>query len=87
MLEELGIPVKLTLKWDNTAAITIATLEAAWRSRHFGVRALALKEQVESGTLEIVYVDTKNQDADCLTKCLPGPVLSAFLSRYYAGVR
>ena len=85
LMEEAGMRVSLQLWWDNTAAISIATLGSSWRSRHFGVRALALKEYIDRDVMKVGFVPTRDQAADVLTKCLPGPLLLGFMQQYYVG--
>ena len=85
-MEEAGMRIRLQLWWDNTAAISIATLGSSWRSRHFGVRALALREYIDRDVLTVQYIPALQQAADILTKCLPGLLLLSFLRRFYVGV-
>jgi len=40
--------------------------------RHIRIRYHWIKEKIQSGDIKIAYVDTKNQLADCFSKCL-GP--------------
>ena len=59
-----------TLTWeDNTAAVALSgsnTYHA--RSKHFGIEWYQTKERVERGEMEILYIPTREQLADVLTK-------------------
>ena len=59
-----------TLTWeDNTAAVALSgsnTYHA--RSKHFGIEWYQTKERVERGEMEVLYIPTREQLADVLTK-------------------
>ena len=78
LIEELGIATRLRVKIDNTSALSITELGGSWRSRHYSVRATAIRELVELNELKLEYVSTKLQLADCLTKAAQAPVLKFF---------
>ena len=60
---------------DNQAAIAIMHGEGKYENRkHLAVRALWCQSLVGS-VMDVLYVSTLEQVADCLTKCLPGPAL------------
>ena len=55
---------------DNKAAIATIAGRGAWRSRHYSLRASALRDQILAGTLAIIYVQSLQQVADIFTKGL-----------------
>ena len=55
---------------DNKAAIATIAGRGAWRSRHYSLRASALRDQILAGTLAIIYVPSLQQVADIFTKGL-----------------
>jgi hypothetical protein len=58
---------------DNASAIRLAsTANIPKKSRHILLRYHFIKFAIESGAIEIHFIETKNQRADCLTKTL-GP--------------
>ena len=74
--EELGIPqpTTSTIYCDNQAAIAIAHhLEFHARTKHIDIAYNFLRDLVESGTLDIVYVPSRENLADLFTKGLPKP--------------
>jgi hypothetical protein len=57
---------------DNQACIRLAANpEAHARTKHIDIRFHMIRDYVEQGAVEVVYVDTNNQVADMLTKALP----------------
>eukprot|EP00961_Rhodomonas_salina_P127762 1722481-Rhodomonas_salina.5 len=45
------------------------------KDKHINVRVYRLREFVQDGIMELYYVSTHEQAADCLTKSLPSEVL------------
>ncbi|KAI9905230.1 hypothetical protein PsorP6_013904 [Peronosclerospora sorghi] len=73
MLKDMGIEQKTATQiWeDNQGEIALAK-NAGYNSRtkHVDIKHHFTRENVENGTVQIDYVDTKNQLADLLTKAL-----------------
>ena len=58
---------------DNESAILLArNPESHKGSKHIEVRFHYIREQVQKKKIDIIYVDTKNQLADVLTKAVDG---------------
>jgi len=76
LLEGLGYTQEepTVLYSDNQSAI-ILTRDAQFhaRSKHFDVQNHFVREKVESGVVDIIYVPTDNNIADVFTKALPKP--------------
>ena len=69
LLEEWGCRFEhVCIKVDNTAAITIATDGANWRTRYFGVRGSRINHEIQCGTLKLDHEPTHKMLADSLTK-------------------
>ena len=62
-------PIKLLC--DNKAAITNSEEGSSWRSRHYLIRAAALREARIKGLCHVHFVCSADQLADFLTKYLP----------------
>lgn len=74
LFEELNLPLPetSTIFSDNQAAVSIAHHpEFHARTKHIDISYHFLRDLVESGTLNIVYINTKNNLADLFTKGLP----------------
>ena len=76
LLEGLGYPQEepTVLYSDNQSAITL-TRDAQFhaRSKHFDVQNHFVREKVENGIVDIIYVPTDDNIADVFTKALPKP--------------
>ena len=72
ILSDFRIPAPtVTILCDNTSAINILKYPVLHsRTKHIELRYHFHRELVESGTLQISYVSTKDQLADFLTKPL-----------------
>lgn len=66
---------------DNYGALQVAKNLETKRSKHYDVKYHFLKELVWDGKLKLVYVDTKNQLADGLTKALPRVAHEKFVNQ------
>ena len=82
LLEDFGHSVSLRMLWDNKSSLTIAQLGGTWRSRHYAVRAQAVRELLHFRALELDFVGTELQWADVLTKALAGPAIAAFIAYF-----
>ena len=74
LLEGLGYSQEkpTVLYSDNQSAITL-TRDAQFhaRSKHFDVQNHFVREKVENGVIDIIYIPTDNNIADVFTKALP----------------
>ena len=65
----------VTVFEDNQAALNLATTQRLTsRTRHYHVRWHFFWQAVRDGKLDVVYIATREQEADYLTKGLPAPV-------------
>ena len=63
---------KTTVYEDNAAALSIATNQRLTsRSKHFSVKYHHFWESVKNGEIKVEKIDTKEQNADYMTKGLP----------------
>ena len=66
-----GNSVRATVHEDNTSALRLATeQQITARTRHYHVRWHFFWKEIRDGNIEVVYVETTNQQADFLTKIL-----------------
>ena len=62
---------------DNSGALEIARLpKMRPRTKHINVKYHHFREYVERGEIEIYAIKTTDQQADLLTKNLPGPMFA-----------
>ena len=72
---EIQQPETLTLFSDNQAAISISHHpEFHARTKHIDIAHNFLRDLVESGMIEIIYIQTWENLADIFTKGLPRPL-------------
>ena len=74
LLNELGIPLPstLTIFLDNQAAVSIAHHpEHHARTKHINIAHHFLRDLVQDGTLNLVYINTQDNLANIFTKSLP----------------
>jgi hypothetical protein len=74
IFEDLGHSMygPLSMMVDNQTAIKQSTTTMDLKtSRHIGLKQHYLRQQCNEGTLALEYVNTHDQLADALTKCLP----------------
>ena len=65
--------MRVTVWEDNTGALTLANLEPGRmtpRSKHYGVKYHWFREHLKPNCIEVVKIDTDDQQADILTKAL-----------------
>ena len=66
--------VKCTVFEDNSGALELATVpKMRPRTKHINVKYHHFREWVSSGRVKVMQVATEDQQADLLTKNLPGP--------------
>jgi hypothetical protein len=63
-----------TLRIDNQGALRLAKNPSTHqRTKHIDIKHHLIPELIEGGTIDLRYVATGKQQADILTKPLPGP--------------
>jgi hypothetical protein len=84
VLQSMGIKVKLPIvvRVDNVGAIFIGTnVTVSQRSKHIDVRYHFVREYVHEGFIRIIFVRTKDNDADIFTKNLSGELHNIHASK------
>ena len=74
LLREMGVVLTETtiLYVDNTSAIALVkNSKSCVRTRHIERRYLKIRELIDSGHIDVRYVNTTENTADVLTKALP----------------
>jgi hypothetical protein len=73
LLEEIGIPegIPTPIYEDNTACLKFAeTLQVSNRTKHLEIKYFHIKQIMNWGEIILIYIPTKDQVADALTKPL-----------------
>jgi hypothetical protein len=88
LLQELGFkqinPTKLYV--DNKSAIQICnTLKADSKVKHINIRIHYIREQINAGNIELIFIPTTHNVADVLTKPLPKAAYVAYRNRLLHG--
>ena len=78
---DLGIPMKLELRTDATAAMGMSRRLGVGKIRHLDVALLWVQHQVRSGECVLRKVPGTENPGDALTKHLSGPDLRGHLQR------
>lgn len=71
VIESMGFEVKLPMKLyvDNVSAIELAkNYSTSGRTKHIDVRFHYIREMIEQGMLELVFVPTNSNTSDIFTK-------------------
>ena len=71
LIEDMGIKVKtpIIVRMDNVGAMYIATNPSTnTRTRHIDIRYHFVREHVENGVIQIIFVRTDENTADIFTK-------------------
>jgi hypothetical protein len=77
---ELEVPIFIF--GDNTAAIALAKNPVFHqRTKHIDIKHHFLREHIKAGTIKLMYVDTKQNVADVLTKLTSAPVFNSLVSQ------
>jgi hypothetical protein len=72
----LDLPLKMNI--DNMGAIDFSKNgRSSARSKHINFRVHFLRSLHKDGTIELRYIDSKNQEADIFTKALPREIFEA----------
>lgn len=83
-LEDLGVKVEgpTPILCDNSSAINISKNPVQHsKTKHIDIRYHFLKDEVQKGTVQLVFVPTKDQIADIFTKPLPKDLFEDLRSR------
>jgi hypothetical protein len=87
-LTELGISlIQPTIAYtDNQAAIALADGVGDYRrAKHIDLRFHFIRDHLQCGTVEINYIPSEKQPADCLTKALPTSKYNACINALQLG--
>jgi hypothetical protein len=90
LLTDLGFSQKrpTVIYEDNQGAIALAQNPVGHkRTKHIDIKYHFIREHVQSGDVELVYVPTEYQLADLLTKPLPRARLVALRGRVHGYVQ
>jgi hypothetical protein len=68
VLEACGIPMKINMLCDNLAAVKIIKENNGWKSRFYKLRGNRIKECIDDGVVNLLFVSGAKQVADILTK-------------------
>ena len=81
--KHIGVPMRS----DNQAAIRWAVSEKgpSGRAKHIDVQMHFIRELVQTGKVDVVYVPTEDNDADMLTKPLGRVTLQTIMKRLSLG--
>jgi hypothetical protein len=81
MQDEVEVPIKLYA--DNVGALFLAeNASVGQRTKHIDVRYHFIRDLVQNGTLQIIFVKTTENDADIYTKNVTGDVFEKHISKY-----
>ena len=81
LLNTLSIfPSRLEVLIDNKAALTTASLGAAWRPRYYAVRAHRLLQEHQAEKIVLAYCPPKLMVADSLTKLATSEAIGVLLA-------
>jgi hypothetical protein len=78
-----GVPIDgpTNIFCDNKSVVTNCSVpESTLKKKHNAIAYHRVREAVAAGTLRIANVQSKSNNADILTKPLPGPDLRALVS-------
>ena len=70
LLSDLGVIAKMKVYCDNQAAIAMLKNQSPGRARHIDVRKNYVNDLVIRDIADVYYVESANQMADGLTKCI-----------------
>jgi hypothetical protein len=85
LLETMGLEVEVPIKLyaDNVGALFLAeNASVGQRTKHIDVRYHFIRDLVQNGTLQIIFVKTTENDADIYTKNVTGDVFEKHISKY-----
>ncbi|GKB22482.1 hypothetical protein Tco_0861883, partial [Tanacetum coccineum] len=88
LLEELGIKLNtVAVNCDNQGVIHISRNHVFHeRTKHINVRYHFIREVLEAKTVKVLKVSTEHNDADALTKVVPGLKLQHCLELLNVGI-
>ena len=80
VLAEFGVPVKIEIHCDATAAIGISKRQCLGRVRHLATAGLWVQQKVRSRKLKLLKLPGKDNPSDLMTKHKTVPGASRFMS-------
>jgi hypothetical protein len=86
LLKDVGIQQRtpITIYEDNSGAIALANNpQFQRRTRHIRVRYHYIRECISNGTVQLQYINTKEQLADALTKNVDARTIHHFVSMFF----
>jgi len=80
---QLKIPINIpVILEDNTGAIKLShNTEFHKRTKHIDIKYYYIRELVENNKIRILYINTKKQLTDPLTKPITGPILNIWRNK------
>jgi hypothetical protein len=88
LLEFFGLLIKYPMQVhvDNIGAIYLSkTATGSNRTKHVDTRYHFVREYVDKGVLKIIYVQSRENDADVMTKNLPEKDFKRHVEKIMAG--
>jgi hypothetical protein len=89
LLESIGMKVKLPIvvRCDNVGAIFMAeNLSSGVRTRHVDTRYHFIREHIEEGFIQIVFVKSCENDADLFTKNVSKDIYNEHVGKFLGKV-
>jgi hypothetical protein len=90
ILEAIGIEIKypIIIKCDNVGAIYLANNHSmSQRTKHIDTRRHFVREFVEDGILKVVFVPTKQNEADIFTKNVTEEIFNTHVPKLMSDVK
>ena len=82
MEEVFGINKPILLLCDNQSTIHLSSHDSLHRrSKHIRIRYHFIRDYIKKGDIYVTWIQTNNQQADLLTKCLPTKLFSTLVSQ------
>jgi hypothetical protein len=85
VVESIGLKVKkpMILEMDNKGAVDIShNWSVSGRTRHDSIRQSFIRELVEEGIIEVIWISTDDNSTDLFTKNLSGPTFEKHAAVY-----
>ena len=88
MLNDFGIQQnKVTIYGDNRSTIALAlNNEFHARTKHINIKHHFIRSMIQDGIVELVWVDTKDNIADIMTKALTKDLFTRFKDKIYTKI-
>ncbi len=85
LLETMGLEVELPIRLyaDNIGAMFLAeNASTSQRTKHIDVRYHFIRDLVQNGTIQIIFIKTTENDADIYTKNVSSEVFEKHINKY-----